>query len=122
MPLVDCRRARSAVRLAEGLGLLGWQVRERRDPQVRGACPLHGASSPRSRSFAAHLGRGVWRCFVCGASGNARELWARARGQRLYPAVVELYERLARPVPWLPAASVTRTKKDKTDVIDRSRA
>ena len=100
---------------------LGWQARESRGEQVRGACPLHGSTSARSRSFSAHLGRGVWRCFRCGAAGNALELWALATGQRLYPAVLRLYDRLGRPVPWLaapPAAGVRGT----TDAIDRPRA
>jgi hypothetical protein len=83
------------------LGLLAWQPRERRGEQVRGACVLHGSTSPRSRSFSAHLGRGVWHCIRCGASGNALELWARATGQGLYQAVLELYDRLGQEVPWL---------------------
>jgi hypothetical protein len=83
MPLVDFRQARREVRLGRVLELLGWQARERRGQQVRGACPLHGSTSPRSRSFSAHLGRGVWQCFRCGACGNALELGAKATGQGL---------------------------------------
>jgi len=121
MPLVDFRQARSEIRLAAVLELLGWQARERRGEQARGACPLHGSTSPRSRSLSAQLGRGVWRCFVCGASGNALELWARVRGRRLYPEVLELYERLAQPVPWLPPAPAARANKEKKDGVERSR-
>jgi DNA primase len=99
MPLVDYRQARAEVRLAMVLELLGWHCRERRGEQVRGACPVHGSSSPRSRSFSAHLGRNVWRCFCCEAQGNALDLWARATGQELYPAVLDLYERMGRAVP-----------------------
>jgi DNA primase len=101
MPLIDFRQARSEVRLAEVLELLGWRWCERRGEQVRGPCLVHGSSSPRSRSLSAHLGRGVWRCFVCSASGNALDLWARATGQELHAAVLELYGRLGRDVPWL---------------------
>ena len=68
MPLIDFRQARSEIELARVLELLDWQPRGRRGCQVRGACPLHGSTSPRSRSFSAHLGRGVWHCFRCGAS------------------------------------------------------
>ena len=60
--------------------------------------------------LAARLGRGVWQCFRCGAGGNALDLWARATGQPLYAAVLELYRRLGRPVPWLRGTG----KKDKT--------
>jgi hypothetical protein len=101
MPLIDLRAARSEVGLSRVLELLGWQACGRHAAQVRGPCPVHGSASPRSRSFSAHLGRNVWQCFRCGARGNALELWARATGQELYPAVLSLYERLGQPVPWL---------------------
>jgi DNA primase len=122
MPLVDFRQARSEVPLAWVLGLLRWQPRERRGQQVRGGCPLHGSTGPRSRSFAAHLGRGVWHCFRCGASGNALDLWARATGQGLYPAVLDLYDRLGRPVPWLRRPQPAGPMGDKKDDIDGTRA
>ena len=120
MPLIDYRLARWEVRLAEVLRLLDWQAGSTRGDQLRGPCPLHGSRSPRSRSFSAHLGRGVWRCFRCGASGNALELWARASGQSLYQAVVDLYDRLGQEVPWLQRARPATSIGDKKDVIDRS--
>jgi len=101
MPLIDLRRARSEMRLPLVLQLLGWRARACRGEPVRGPCPVHGSSSPRSRSFSAHLGRNIWRCFVCEASGNALDLGARATGQLLYPAVLELYRQLGRAVPRL---------------------
>jgi DNA primase len=121
MPLVDLRQARREVRLAWVLGLLGWHQRERTGAQVRGACPLHGSTSPRSRSFSAHLGRGVWQCFRCGASGNALDLWAQATGQGLYPAVLDLYDRLGQSVPWLRPVTPAHYR-EKPDGIDRPRA
>ena len=119
MPLVDFRQARREARLALVLEVLRWQPRERRGEQVRGACPLHGATSPSSRSFSAHLGRGVWQCFRCGARGNALELWAQATGQRLYQAVLDLYDRLGQPVPWLWRARPVTVMGDKTDAIGK---
>jgi DNA primase len=103
MPLLDLRQARADLHLAEVLELLGWTARARRGVQVRGPCPLHGSQSPASRSFSAHLGKNVWHCFRCGASGNALDLWVQATRQPLYPAVLELYRRLGRVIPWLPA-------------------
>lgn len=103
MPLIDYRQARSEIRLAEVLELLGWRSRECRGAQVRGPCLVHGSTTPTSRSFSAHLGRNVWRCFVCTASDNALDRWARVTGQALYPAVLELYHKLGRQVPWLPS-------------------
>jgi hypothetical protein len=115
MPLIDYRRARTEVRLAVVLGLLGWRARACRGEQVRGPCPVHRSTSPRSRSFAAHLGRGIWQCFACGASGNTLDLWARVSGQELYPAVLALYRQLGRAVPWLgPVAE--RHHEDKRDI------
>jgi DNA primase len=101
MPLIDLRRARGDVRLGEVLELLGWVARSRAGAQMRGPCPMHGSESATSRVFSAHLGRGVWHCFRCGASGNALDLWARVTRRGLYEAVVELYRRLGRAVPWL---------------------
>jgi len=109
MPLLDLRQARANIRLAEVLELLGWTARARVGVQVRGPCPLHGSHSPASRSFSAHLGKNVWQCFRCGASGNALDLWAQVTRQELYPAALELYRRLARVVPWLPAANRRKT-------------
>ena len=120
MPLIDLRQARKEIRLRRVLELLGWRPRERRGEQVRGACPLHAATAPRSRSFSAHLGRGVWHCFRCEASGNALELWARATGQSLYQAVLDLCDRLGREVPWLQPVRSASCEGDKTDVIERS--
>jgi DNA primase len=121
MPLIDFRQARSEIELAGVLGLLDWQPCERRGLQVRGACPLHGSTGPRSRSFSAHLGRGVWQCFRCGAGGNALELWAKATGQRLYPAVLQLYERLGQPVPWLAVVSGQVVTRGRADAGERTR-
>jgi DNA primase len=105
MPLVDFRQARAEVRLADVLQLLGWTARTRVGAQVRGACPVHRSSSPTSRVFSAHLERGLWQCFRCGAAGNALELWAQVTGQGIYQAVLDLYGRLGWALPCLPAAA-----------------
>jgi hypothetical protein len=101
MPLIDLRQVRREVRLAVVLELVGWRACERHGAQVRGPCPVHRSSSPRSRSFSAHLGRNIWQCFRCGASGNALDLWLCVRRQALYAGVVELYQQLGQAVPWL---------------------
>ena len=81
---------------------------------------MHGATSPSSRSFSAHLGRGVWQCFVCGAKGNALEPWALATRQELYPAVLQLYGRLGQRVPWLLRARSATPMGDTEDVIGKT--
>jgi DNA primase len=102
MPGIDYRAARASIRLAEVLELIGYQPRSRLGVQLRGPCPLHGSSSPSSRVFAAHLGKNVYHCFSCGASGNALDLWAALTRQSVYDAVRDLCQRLGRSVPWLP--------------------
>jgi DNA primase len=102
MPGINFRAARACVRLAEVLDLVGFVPRTRAGPQWRGPCPVHGSRSPARRSFAAHLGQGVWHCFRCGAGGNALDLWAAVTRQPLHAAVLDLCQRLGRDVPWLP--------------------
>jgi DNA primase len=67
--------------------------------QVRGGCPIHGSSSPESRSFSAHLKANTFRCFKCNSQGNQLDLWAAATNQRLYKAAIELCQRLAIDIP-----------------------
>jgi len=102
MPAIDFRAARAQVRLVEVLDLLGFAPCWRRADQVRGRCPVHRSQTPRCRSFAAHLGRGVWHCFRCGAGGNVLDLWVALTRQPLHAAVIDLYGRLGREGPWLP--------------------
>jgi DNA primase len=83
------------------LELLGWRPRTRCGQQWRGSCPLHGSRSATSRCFAVHLGKKVYHCFRCGASGNVLDLYAAATGQPPYQAALELCARLGHAVPWL---------------------
>ena len=55
MPGVDFRAVRAAVPIARVLELVGFEIRERSGDQVRGGCPVHGSSSPKSRTFSANL-------------------------------------------------------------------
>jgi DNA primase len=115
MPGIDFRQARSEVRLAEVLGLVGFVPCWRLGEQLRGPCPVHGSRGPRSRSFGAHLGRGVWHCFRCGAGGNALDLWVAVTRQPLHPAVLDRYGRLGRAVPWLPRPARRERRADSGD-------
>jgi DNA primase len=101
MPGIDFREARARLPLARVLELLGFEPHRRWADQLRGPCPVHQSHRPTSRSFAAHLGRGVWHCFVCGAGGNALDLWVAVTKQPLHAAVRDLCDRLGRDVPWL---------------------
>ena len=98
---IDYRLLRAEVGIVPVLELLGFVASQRRGVQVRGPCPIHGSSSPGSRSFSADLRRNVYRCFGCGSSGNPLDLWVAATRQPLYQAAVALCGRLRRPVPLL---------------------
>jgi DNA primase len=101
MPALDFREARARLQLAEVLDLVGFEPTCRRGQQVRGPCPVHRSRTPASRSFAAHVGKNAWHCFGCGAGGNALDLWVAVTRQPLHAAVIDLYKRLGREVPWL---------------------
>jgi DNA primase len=107
MPALDYRAARSQLRLADVLHVIGYQPRWPQGDQVRGPCPLHGSRSATSRAFAAHLGKHLFHCFRCGAGGNALDLWAALTRLPLHAAVLDLCQRLGRPVPWLARPSTT---------------
>jgi DNA primase len=100
---VDYGEARARVGIAEVLDLMGYRPRRIVSWQGRGPCPLHRSRSPDSRVFAVHLHKNVYHCFVCGAGGNALDLWAAWTRQNLYAAVTDLLHRLGREIPWLPA-------------------
>lgn len=108
MPAIDYRAARASIRLAEVLELIAYRPHWRRGEACRGPCPLHRSHSAASRVFAVHLGKNVYHCFRCGAGGNALDLWAALTRQPLHAAVLDLCQRLARPVPWLTAPPTAR--------------
>jgi DNA primase len=101
MPGIDFRAARARLPLAGVLQLLGFEPQSRWGEQLRGPCPVHRSRRSTSRSFAAHLGKGVWHCFACGAGGNALDLWVAVTKQELHAAVLDLCSRLGCAVPWL---------------------
>jgi DNA primase len=107
---IDYRQARARIRLVWVLELIGYRPRQIVGPQWRGPCPLHGSRSPRSRSFAVHLGKNVFHCFRCGLAGNALDLWAMWTRQNLHAAVLDLCQRLGQDVPWLPLRKTTKEK------------
>jgi len=99
MPGIDFALLRRQLALTQVLDLIGFTPTTRCGPQLRGPCPVHGSQSVTSRSFAAHLGKNVWQCFVCQEHGNALDLWAAVTHQRIYAAVLDLYRRLGRQPP-----------------------
>jgi DNA primase len=101
MPGVDFDILRREITMQQVLDLLGFQAIARRGQQLRGPCPIHGSTSPGSRSFSVHLESGRYQCFRCGSKGNQLELWAEARRLRIYEAAIDLCQALGREVPWI---------------------
>ena len=94
MPGIDFALLRPQLSLTQVLDLVGFTATTRCGPQVRGPCPVHGSSSPRSRSFAAHLEKNCWHCFRCGAGGNALDLYLAVTKRPVYEGALELCMRL----------------------------
>lgn len=99
MPSVDFQALRSQVSIGQVLDLLGFVAVEVSGDQVRGGCPIHGSSSPESRSFSAHLKANTYRCFKCGSQGNQLDLWVAATKQPLYEAAIDLCNELTIDIP-----------------------
>ena len=101
MPGVDYSAVQSGVPMARVLELLDFVAHGVSGDQLRGPCPVHHSASPRSRSFSAHLGQGVCRCFKCGFVGNQIHLWAASKGMTVYEAAVDLCRQAGIEVPWI---------------------
>ena len=102
MPGIDFPLLRRQLALPQVLDLLGFRPTTRHGPLLRGPCPLHGATPPRSRSFAADIEKHCWYCFRCGAGGNALDLYLAATKLPVYAGALELCARLHLPVPRRP--------------------
>ncbi len=110
-PAIDFHAVKTLVTIAAVLNLLGCQLHGHGD-QRRGPCPLHGSTSGTSRCFSANLDKNIFHCFKCGTSGNALDLWAKANQQTPYDAAIDLCQRLAIPLPLLPANDNRNEKRN----------
>jgi DNA primase len=98
---LDYRALRAAISMEQTLSLLDFSASYRCGDQLRGCCPIH---DPRGagdrRCFSVHLGRGVFRCFGCGACGNQLDLWRLAHRLPLYEASLDLCRQANLPPPF----------------------
>ena len=101
MPAVDFNRLRAEITMVHVLDLLAFEPTGRSGPQWYGRCPLHEATSKRSRSFSVNVILGRYYCHRCHSHGNPLELWAAATKLPLHRAAIDLCQRLGRKVPWL---------------------
>jgi DNA primase len=103
VPGVRFQEVRVLVTMTQVLDLLGFAAVERSGAQVRGPCPVHRSTSPKSRCFSANLTRGLYRCFGCGSAGNHLDLYAAATRQSLFGAALDLCDRVGCDIPWIKA-------------------
>ena len=118
---VDYRQVRASI--AAVLDLAGYAARVRVGDQLRGPCPMHRSATRRSRSFSVNLDKNIYRCFVCGSSGNQLDLWMKLTEQSLYAATLDLCQRLHIKAPFLPWPAAprrsTQSSREEEPVIDR---
>jgi DNA primase len=99
MPGVDYAKLREQVSIEQVLRLVEFVSVESSGEERRGPCPIHGSSSPTSRSFSANVQKQMFRCFKCGAAGNQLDLWVAISKLPLHEAARDLCERLAIDAP-----------------------
>lgn len=96
---IDFRRICEQVSARQVLDRIGWVPQWRSAEKARGPCPLHGSSSPRSRSLATD-GPG-WYCHKCRRCGDSVALYAALGGLDMYGAALELCAEFGLDVPYL---------------------
>jgi DNA primase len=99
MPGIDYAAIRSQISMADVLRLIGFRPLESQGDELRGPCPIHGSTSPHSRSFAANVNKNTFRCFKCGAKGNQLDLWVAVSKLPLFEAARDLCEKAGIDVP-----------------------
>ena len=102
MPTIDFAELRRRVPIARVLALVAFRPVRRSGAELRGPCPIHRVGEPARRdrrSFAANVEKNVFRCFQCGAAGNALELYAAVQRTTIYRAAVELCQQLNIELP-----------------------
>lgn len=113
MPSIDFAQLKELVPIQSVLELIGFVAAERHSDQVRGPCPLHGSSSPSSRSFSVNLRKNTFQCFRCHAAGNQLDLWAMAQKLPIYEASIDLCQRLGIQVPIMHSRNVFHSRAEK---------
>lgn len=96
---VDFNTLRSEITMQDMLNRLGFERTSQSGDQLHGPCPVHGSSSPTSRTFSVNLRTGPYYCHKCHSQGNQLELWAAVHHLPIYEAAVDLCGAPGRNVP-----------------------
>jgi len=99
MPGVDFNVLREEISMEDVLNQLEFEPTTRTGTQLHGPCPVHGSTSPKSRSFSVNLEQGRYYCHKCESKGNQLELWAAVHKLPFYDAAIDLCRALGREVP-----------------------
>lgn len=108
MPAIDLAQVRSQVSMEQVLVLLNFVPRHRRSSCLRGPCPIHHSTGPKSRCFWVDLSTHRYRCFGCRSAGRQLDLWAAVHNLGIYAAAEDLCRRLGIPIPYLPSTRIDR--------------
>lgn len=103
MPGIDLKQVRREIAIQQVLEMLNFVPTACEGPRLRGPCPIHGDSCPRSKVFSVHLGCHRYRCFRCHSAGTQLDLWAAVHDLSIYAAAGDLCQYLGIPIPYLPS-------------------
>jgi len=99
MPGVDFNVLREEISMEDVFNQLEFEPTTRTGTQLHGPCPVHGSTSPKSRSFSVNLEQGRYYRHKCESKGNQLELWAAVHTLPFYDAAIDLCRALGREVP-----------------------
>ena len=100
MTSIDFVALRQTVSISQILDLIEWKPLAVTSSSERGPCPVHKSQKTRqSRSFSVDRAGNRFQWFKCGAKGNQLDLYGQVRKLAIYPAAVEICEKLGIPVP-----------------------
>jgi DNA primase len=113
VPSINFATLKILAPMKDVLRLLRWKPSEVSGQEQRGPCPIHGSSSPASRSFAVR-GDGFY-CHSCKANGDQLRLYSLVSRLPVYAAAQQLAELLVFPMPYLPRVRKPRNRRAEQD-------
>jgi DNA primase len=111
MPAIDFAQVRRQVSMEQVLALLNFVPCHRHGSCLRGPCPIHRSTAPKSRHFWVDLSTHRYRCFRSGSAGRQIDLWAAVHSLSAHQAAEDLCNRLGIPIPWLSSPKHRRASK-----------
>jgi DNA primase len=117
MPFIEYSTLKSLISVPRALGLLGWRASEVTGNRYRGPCPIHGSTSPASRSFSVTTTE--WYCHKCKKGGDVILLWQWVHRLEVYPAALHLCHAAGVDPPFhQPAAAATaRPRRNREEAL-----